>query len=472
MAHSTASAPELVKKTWPSWPVASASSRSTSIAARVATGLANRLLTWSSSPRLVGDRRGDGGVGVAEADHGEAAEEVEVALAVDVPQLGAAAADEHHLGRPEHGHERAGGEVVGREGVGGHVCSSHHGADPFVGEDLQQQDVGDPAVEDVGAADAVAHGADAAGDLGDHAAGDRAVGDQRVELVGRRLADQARRVVDVAAQALDVGEVDELLRAQRLGDGAGDDVGVDVVRLAGLVGADRGDDGDELVVEQAVEDGRVDRGDIADEAELRAAGGGADQPGVLAADPDGVVAVQVDRRHQLRVDLADQHHAGDVDGLGVGDAQAVAELGGLAQPLHQRADLRAAAVDDDGAHADEAHQHDVLGEQVEGVVLGRAGEGVAAVLDDDRLAGEAPDVRQRLDQDVRDVHGVPRPRRPVLAARSLALARSHRWTGRRLTATPRPAGGRGSRRGRGRRWPTAARRRTPPWSGCRARRGR
>ena len=36
---------------------------------------------------------------------------------------------------------------------------------------------------------------------------------------------------------------------------------------------------------------------------------------------------------------------------------------------------------------------------VEGVVLGRAGEGVAAVLDDDGLAGEAADVRQRLDED-------------------------------------------------------------------------
>ena len=50
MAHSLASAPEFVKNTWPSWPVTSASRRSISIAARVATGLANRLLTCSSSP--------------------------------------------------------------------------------------------------------------------------------------------------------------------------------------------------------------------------------------------------------------------------------------------------------------------------------------------------------------------------------------------------------------------------------------
>ena len=74
---------------------------------------------------------------------------------------------------------------------------------------------------------------------------------------------------------------------------------------------------------------------------------GEDEPGVLAADPDGQRAVHVDGADDLAVDLADQHHAGDVDGLGVGDPLAVAELGHLAEPLHEVADLRAAAVHDD-----------------------------------------------------------------------------------------------------------------------------
>ena len=87
---------------------------------------------------------------------------------------------------------------------------------------------------------------------------------------------------------------------------------------------------------------------------------GADEPGVLAGHPDGQRAVDVDGRHQLRVHLTDEDHAGDVDRLGVGHPQAVAELGHLAEPVHQVADLRPATVDDDGAHADGAHQHDVL----------------------------------------------------------------------------------------------------------------
>ena len=82
------------------------------------------------------------------------------------------------------------------------IESSDHRADALVGEDLEQQHVGDAAVEDVGAAHAVAHRVDAALDLGDHPAGDRAVGHQRVELVGGGLADQAGRVVDARVAAL------------------------------------------------------------------------------------------------------------------------------------------------------------------------------------------------------------------------------------------------------------------------------
>ncbi len=122
------------------------------------------------------------------------------------------------------------------------------------------------------------------------------------------------------------------------------------------------------------------RAHVADEAEPRIALVDADQPGVLAREPDRVRTVPVDRRDDLAVDLADERHAHDVDRLGVGDAPAVDELGLLAEPAHELGDLRTAAVHDDRVHADEPHQHDVGREQVgELGVLHR----VAAVLDDD-----------------------------------------------------------------------------------------
>ena len=79
------------------------------------------------------------------------------------------------------------------------------------------------------------------------------------------------------------------------------------------------------------------------------------RPASSPRQADGERAVDVDGRHDVAVDLADQHHAGDVEGLGVGDPQAVAELGLLAEPGHQLADLRAAAVHDDRPHADRVH---------------------------------------------------------------------------------------------------------------------
>ena len=62
----------------------------------------------------------------------------------------------------------------------------------------------------------------------------------------------------------------------------------------------------------------------------------------------------VDGVDDLAVDLADQHHAGDVERGRVGDAQAVLEDRLHAEALHQLADLGAATVDDDRAHADRA----------------------------------------------------------------------------------------------------------------------
>ncbi len=152
---------------------------------------------------------------------------------------------------------------------------------------------------------------------------------------------------------------------------------------------------------------RVDGRDVAHEAQLRVAGLGADQAGVLARHPDGERAVDVDRRDDVPVDLADQDHAGDVEGLGVGHPQSVDELGDLAQPGHQLADLRSSPWTTRGRMPTDrmstmsvAKDARALPPRVRPFDPGQAGrQGVAAVLDDHHLAPEAPDVREGLDQD-------------------------------------------------------------------------
>ena len=154
------------------------------------------------------------------------------------------------------------------------------------------------------------------------------------------LADQAGGVVEIGEQTLDVGEVHDLLGTQRLGERTRHRVGVDVVGLTGRIGPDRRHDRDQVLGEEPLEDRGVDRLDVADEAEVGVAGLGADEPGVLAAHADREGPVQVDRADDVAVHLAHQHHARDVDGLGVGDPLPITELGHLAEPLHEVADLR------------------------------------------------------------------------------------------------------------------------------------
>ena len=125
-----------------------------------------------------------------------------------------------------------------------------------------------------------------------------------------------------------------------------------------------------------------------------------DERAVLPGEADGLAAVLVDEADDLLVQLA-QHHLDDVHHALVGDAHALAELALDAHLLQQVADLRAAAVDDDGIHPDELQHHDVAGEAG---LQRRLDHRVAAVLDDDRLVVEALDVRQRLGKDLR-LHG-------------------------------------------------------------------
>src|ERR1019366_7859491 len=102
----------------------------------------------------------------------------------------------------------------------------------------------------------------------------------------------------------------------------------------------------------------------------------------------------------VTVDLAHQHHAGDVQCLVIGHPQPVAKLGYLAQAGHQLTDLGSPTVHHDGQDADGTHEHHILGERGQGVVgaLGRAVQCVPTVFDHDDLAPEALDVRQRLDE--------------------------------------------------------------------------
>ena len=103
-AASLASVPELVKKTRPVGAPTSAEQP----LGQLDLGLAGEEVgDVAEGAELVGDGRDQRRVGVAERVDGDAAEQVDVLLAVDVPDVGALTADEDELGRPEGVHQRA-----------------------------------------------------------------------------------------------------------------------------------------------------------------------------------------------------------------------------------------------------------------------------------------------------------------------------------------------------------------------------
>ncbi len=268
--------------------------------------------------------------------------------------------------------------------------------DPGIREELQQQRVREPSVEDVRGGYAGPDRIDTRLQLGAHAAL-QAV-ERGADLGRGGLSDQRVGVGGVGQPAGDVGEEDHLVGAERARDRAGGLVGVDVVGVPVAVGADGGDHGD-VVRGDVVEHVDVDMVDAPDEADVlasgRAAAGDAKQRAVVAAEPDRGLAVAVDAQHDLGVDLADEHHLCDLDGRLVGDAQPADKLDGQSETLHVGGDVGAAAVHDDRVQADVLEQHDVARELLaQRLVLHRG----AAVLDDDGLAVKLPDVRESLQQ--------------------------------------------------------------------------
>ena len=124
---------------------------------------------------------------------------------------------------------------------------------------------------------------------------------QRVELSAVGVAD-----------AVDVGQQDELAGAEAGRDAGRDVVGVDVADDAVLVAGERRDDRHLAADEDRVEQVAPQPDDVGDEAELRDALGD-EQPAVDAGQADRVDAEVAQPGDELAVDDAAQHRGGDLE---------------------------------------------------------------------------------------------------------------------------------------------------------------
>ena len=271
------------------------------------------------------------------------------------------------------------------------AAAVEHRARPAVGEHLQQNGMRHPPVDDDGLVHALVDGVGHTLDFGQHTARDDARGLVPLDLRDFHLGDQRRFVVFVLQQPDDVGHADELFGLEGDGDLGRGGVGVDVVGHAVAVHADGGDDRDETVGQQMLDQRGIDALDLAHIAKIHVAFARAGQHvAVHAAQPD---AAALEQRHQVLVDLPGQHLLHDAHGFFVGIAQPADEAGLLAHAGQHLVDGGAAAVHQHDAHTQQRQRDQVVHDgQLEVVV----DHGVAAVFDDQRFAVVFLDVGRRL----------------------------------------------------------------------------
>ena len=125
---------------------------------------------------------------------------------------------------------------------------------------------------------------------------------------------------------------------------------------------------------------------------------GDERAGIAARHAHGQVTVLVDGSDQLLVDLAAQHLAHDIHGIRRGYALAVLKFDRDVIVAECFVDGLAAAMHDNGAHADDLEQNDIAHHVAAQLLVDHGG---SAVLDNDRLAGQVFNPRQRLEQQLR-----------------------------------------------------------------------
>ena len=137
---------------------------------------------------------------------------------------------------------------------------------------------------------------------------------------GQRVEPPAVGVAD----AVDIGQQDELAGTEARGDAGRHVVGVDVADDAVRVAGERRDDRHLAADEDRVEQVAAQADDAGDEPELRDALGD-EQAAVDPGQPDGIDAEVAQAGHELAVDHAPQDRGGDLERGGIGDAQAALE---------------------------------------------------------------------------------------------------------------------------------------------------
>lgn len=280
-----------------------------------------------------------------------------------------------------------------------------HGADPAGGENFQQQRMSLAAINDVNFTHPPVERRQTSLDFGDHPVADLPRSDHRASLIGRHRFDNRIGVIPIGPHAVNVRQKHQFLSAERLGDRHRRGIRVDVVNLARIIDAERGNDGHLIGVRQAFDHVAIDRGDVADEPQIAFGFGRFGVNPFFTAEHRGGVGRQVhrppadsfNRLGDLLVELPAEDVTHNLQRRGIGDPSTADELRRDVLRLQRPRDRFAAAVNDDRFAPDRFHKNDVEQQVMQRRVVI---EQTATEFDDGGFAAKATDPPHRLDQRV------------------------------------------------------------------------
>ena len=262
----------------------------------------------------------------------------------------------------------------------------------------------DTAIDDMHRIDAGFCSVERRRNLRKHATRDGAVFEHVINLAGRQIGQQLSIFIQ---HTRNIGHHDQLFRAQDFCDLASDQIGIDVVCLTINAKANGRNDRNEGIVLQCFDHRWVDRLDLTDKADIDIFTrlvfvrhlhlAGPNQTTIFTGQANSLAAVMIDQHHDVLLHLATEHPLDHFHGLFVGNAHALHEAALLADFFQRAINLWAATMDHHRVHTDQLQQDDVARKAM---LKSLFSHGIAAVFDDDGLAVEFTDIRQRLCEDL------------------------------------------------------------------------
>ena len=127
-------------------------------------------------------------------------------------------------------------------------------------------------------------------------------------------------IIEVFVEAIHISEEDDLLRADRTGNGTRDRICIDVERTAIFTFTHRCNDGHVRRIDERLEIGRIHFDHAANAPQFWPNLLSHDGARISAIDPNSHVAMLIHGTYELLVHLADQGHLHDLHGLFSSDA--------------------------------------------------------------------------------------------------------------------------------------------------------